>query len=68
MKGSLIKYHKNKTNKSSAYCFNALFSFPSSENTRSLDVYLFLFDDFLLITKIRLNKKIHAIVSKQASE
>ncbi|XP_072185657.1 pleckstrin homology domain-containing family G member 7 [Excalfactoria chinensis] len=28
-----------------------------AENTRLLDVYLFLFDDFLLITKIKRNKK-----------
>ncbi|NXF35420.1 PKHG7 protein, partial [Nyctibius bracteatus] len=28
-----------------------------SENTRLLDVYLFLFDDFLLITKTKRNKK-----------
>ncbi|NXK32299.1 PKHG7 protein, partial [Piprites chloris] len=28
-----------------------------AESTRLLDVYLFLFDDFLLITKIKRNKK-----------
>ncbi|KFP25754.1 Pleckstrin homology domain-containing family G member 7, partial [Colius striatus] len=28
-----------------------------SESTRLLDVYLFLFNDFLLITKIKRNKK-----------
>ncbi|KAM6383802.1 LOW QUALITY PROTEIN: pleckstrin homology domain-containing family G member 7 [Alca torda] len=33
------------------------FLFSSSESTRLLDVYLFLFDDFLLITKIKRNKK-----------
>ncbi|XP_032866063.1 pleckstrin homology domain-containing family G member 7 [Tyto alba] len=30
-----------------------------AESTRLLDVYLFLFDDFLLITKIKRNKKKH---------
>ncbi|NWW51097.1 PKHG7 protein, partial [Pedionomus torquatus] len=30
-----------------------------SESTRLLDVYLFLFEDFLLITKIKRNKKKH---------
>ncbi|NXD57296.1 PKHG7 protein, partial [Corvus moneduloides] len=29
-----------------------------AESTRLLDVYLFLFDDFLLITKIKRNKKV----------
>ncbi|KAM9634575.1 pleckstrin homology domain-containing family G member 7 [Morphnus guianensis] len=33
------------------------FLFSSSESTRLLDAYLFLFDDFLLITKIKRNKK-----------
>ncbi|XP_021029153.1 pleckstrin homology domain-containing family G member 7 [Mus caroli] len=47
--------------KISAYCFNAHFLLSSSENTRFLDVYLFLFDDFLLITKIRHNKKIQKL-------
>lgn len=32
--------------------------FISSESTRFLDVYLFLFDDFLLITKMKRNKKV----------
>ncbi|NWV41886.1 PKHG7 protein, partial [Grantiella picta] len=30
-----------------------------AESTRLLDVYLFLFDDFLLITKIKRSKKKH---------
>lgn len=30
------------------------------ENTKLVDVYLFLFDEFLLITKIKRNKKVRA--------
>lgn len=32
--------------------------FFSTESTRILDVYLFLFSDFLLITKTKRNKKV----------
>lgn len=31
------------------------------ENTKMIDVYLFLFDEFLLITKIKRNKKVRPV-------
>lgn len=39
--------------KSLILCFGSL-----PENTKLIDVYLFLFDEFLLITKIKRNKKV----------
>lgn len=37
----------------------------SPENTKLVDVYLFLFDEFLLITKIKRNKKVRRSVPSE---
>lgn len=43
---------------SNNHTIKLIFLFSSSESTRLLDAYLFLFDDLLLITKIKRNKKV----------